>query len=64
MSEYLINIKAIANSDLSKDELESKLVIALYDIDNNVMVLDGQNDNIEIIDYYFTDAEILDITEE
>jgi len=53
---YDINIRASVESKLSKEELESKLVVALYDIENQYSKFDGVDDDLEVVDYERTDA--------
>ena len=53
---YNININAQVKSNLSKKELESKLVVALYDTENQYSKIDGVDDDLEVIDYERTDA--------
>ncbi|MBU4375596.1 hypothetical protein KKH38_03785 [Patescibacteria group bacterium] len=53
---YNININAQVESKLSKKELESQLVIALYNTDTQYSKLDGVDDDLEVADYERTDA--------
>lgn len=56
---YNINIKAEISSNLSKEELEKQLVVALYDTETQFSKLDGVDDDLEVIDYELTEAEEL-----
>ena len=53
---YDINIKVQAESKLSKKELESQLVIALYNAENQYSKFDGVDDDLEVTDYEITEA--------
>ena len=54
---YNIDINAQVESKLSEKELRSRLVIALYDVENQYSKLDGVDDDLEVIDYERTDAK-------
>ena len=56
---YNIDISAQIESRLSKKELRSRLVIALYDVDNQYSKFDGVDDDLEVIDYERTDATLI-----
>ena len=56
MSNYQITIIANANSSLSKEELESMLVASLFDVDTEEKTSDGENSNLQIVDYELTEA--------
>ena len=53
---YDINIRVQAESKLSKKELESQLVIALYNTDTQYSKFDGVDDDLEVVDYKITEA--------
>ncbi|MCK5475396.1 MAG: hypothetical protein KAI71_02340 [Candidatus Pacebacteria bacterium] len=54
---YNIDINAQVESKLSEKELRSRLVIALYDVENQYSKFDGVDDDLEVIDYDRTDAK-------
>lgn len=56
MSNYQITIIANVNSSLSKEDLESKLVASLFDVESEIKVGDGDNDQLQIVDYELTEA--------
>ena len=51
MEKYRITIIAEGMSSLSKDDLQSKLVASLFDIEKEEKVADGERKELEIIDY-------------
>jgi predicted RNA-binding Zn-ribbon protein involved in translation (DUF1610 family) len=53
---YNINIKAQIESNLSEKKLESQLVVALYDTENQYSKFDKIDENLEVIDYELTEA--------
>ena len=53
---YDIDINAQVESKLSEKELRSRLVIALYDVENQSSKFDGVDNDLEVIDYERTDA--------
>jgi len=56
LSNYQITIIANVNSSLSKEDLESKLVASLFDVESEIKVGDGDNDQLQIVDYELTEA--------
>ena len=56
MSNYQITIIANVNSSLSKEDLESRLVASLFDVETEQKTSDGDNDNLYIVDYELTEA--------
>ncbi|MEK6704994.1 MAG: hypothetical protein AAB116_22120 [Candidatus Poribacteria bacterium] len=56
MVTYQIIIVAEAISSLSRKDLESKLVASLFDIESGKKVSDGDNDQLEILNYKLTEA--------
>lgn len=56
MSNYQITIIALVNSSLPKEELESRLVASLFDVETEQKTSDGDNDNLHIVDYELTEA--------
>ena len=56
MSTYKVTIIANVNSSLSNEELESMLVVSLYDIETNEKTSDGENRNLHVVDYELTEA--------
>jgi len=60
MVRYKINIIAEAKSSLSKTDLESSLVVSLFDVETEQKVADGENKQLEIVDYELTEALPID----
>ncbi len=60
MGKYRIAIIAQANSSLCKKDLESRLVASLFDIETGQKVSDGDNDQLEVVDYELTEAAAID----
>ena len=56
MEKYRITIIAEATSSFSKNELESRLVASLFDVETEEKVSDGETDQFEVIDYELTEA--------
>ena len=56
MENYRITIMTTAASSLSPQELEAKLVAALFDVETEVKISDGDNEQFEIVDYELTEA--------
>jgi len=56
MENYRITIMATVVSSLSRRDLEAKLVAALFDIETEVKISDGDNEQFEIVDYELTEA--------
>ena len=56
MENYRITIMAEVVSSLPRKELEEKLVAALFDIETEVKISDGDNDQLEVVDYELTEA--------
>jgi hypothetical protein len=56
LSNYQITIIALVNSSLPKEELESRLVASLFDVETEQKTSDGDNDNLHIVDYELTEA--------
>ena len=56
MENYRITIKAEVVSSLPRENLEAKLVAALFDIETGVKISDGDNKQFEIVDYELTEA--------
>ena len=54
MNNYRINIIAEVMSPLSKNELESKLVVSLFDVETHEKISDGESKKFEVIDYEIT----------
>ena len=57
--QFKITLEANINSNLSAKELNSKLVLALYDTDIWYSKLDWVDDNLEVIDYTLINIEEL-----
>ena len=56
MGTYRITIIAQADSSLSKKDLESRLVASLFDIETRQKISDGDNNQLEVLDYELTEA--------
>ena len=56
MNNYRINIIAEVMLPLSKNELESKLVVSLFDVETHEKISDGESKKFEVIDYEITEA--------
>jgi hypothetical protein len=56
MQDYQITILANVSSSLSKEELENKLVISLFDIETGETVRDGEGSRLKVVDYDLTEA--------
>ena len=56
MENYRITIMATVVSSLSRRNLEAKLVAALFDIETEVKISDGDNEQFEIVNYELTEA--------
>lgn len=61
MAEYQVTIFAEVRSALSETELEKRLVISLFDMENEIAITDGQSPYLEVIDYHVTEARSNDI---
>lgn len=55
-NKYIVNIRAVVYSILNKEELENKLVVSLLNINNETNIHDGETEQLEVVDYYFTEA--------
>jgi len=56
MQNYRITIVAEATSSLSKRDLESRLVASLFDVESEEKVSDGDNSQLEVVEYKLTNA--------
>lgn len=56
MRNYRIAVMAKVVSSLPRQELEAKLVAALFDVETEVKISDGDNEQFEIVDYEVTEA--------
>jgi hypothetical protein len=56
MPNYRVTIFADVESSLLREDLESRLVVSLYDIETEGKVSDGQSEQLEVIDYELTEA--------
>ena len=56
MGNYRITIMAEVASSLPRKDLETKLVAALFDIETEEKISDGDNEQLEIVDYELTEA--------
>ncbi len=60
MNRYKVYINAEVESRLSAKKLSSMLVIALHDIETGFSKLDGIDDDLEVMEYRDTEAEIME----
>jgi hypothetical protein len=56
MTTYQIVVVAEVLSSLSRADLQTKLVAALFDIETGQKISDGDNDQFEIVNYELTEA--------
>jgi len=63
MRTYRITITAQAHSSLCKKDLESRLVASLFDVETGQKVGDGDNDQLEVVDYELTEATTINTEE-
>jgi hypothetical protein len=56
MTKYMIRIIAEVNSSLSKTDLESRLVVSLFDVESEEKLSDGDNNHFCIVDYDLTET--------
>ena len=56
MGNYRITIMAEVTSSLSKKDLEARLVAALFDIETEEKISDGDNEQFQVLDYQLTEA--------
>ncbi len=56
---YKIKIEAKIESNLPREKLESQLVIALHNTENQYSKFDGVDENLEVTDYILTNAKEL-----
>jgi len=56
MDKYRITIIAEATSSLSINELESRLVASLFDLETEEKASDGDSNELQIFDYELTEA--------
>ena len=56
MADYRITIVAKVASSMAREALEAALVVALFDIETEVKISDGDNEQFEVIDYEITEA--------
>lgn len=49
--EYKITLEALIESNLSEEELDKKIVLALYDIETWYSKFDWTDDNLRVVDY-------------
>jgi len=57
MKKYKIFIETDVLSTLPKKQLEERLIVALYEIENDRVICDGENDNLTVLDYIETNAD-------
>ncbi len=60
MGNYRITVIAEAVSSLPRKDLEAKLVMALFDIETGEKISDGDNEQLEIVDYELIEAIPID----
>ena len=56
MENYRITIVATVTSSLARKDLETKLVASLFDVQSEEKISDGENDQLEVVDYELTQA--------
>ncbi|MDP2209490.1 MAG: hypothetical protein Q8K98_12085 [Bacteroidota bacterium] len=56
MENYRIIITATVNSSLSREDLEARLVFSLFDVETEIKISDGDNDQLQVVDYASTEA--------
>jgi hypothetical protein len=56
MKNYRITITATVTSSLSRKDLETKLVASLFDMETEMKISDGDNNQLEVVDYKLTEA--------
>jgi len=56
MGNYKILITATATSSLSREDLESKLVVSLFNVETEMKISDGDNDQLQVVDYALSKA--------
>jgi len=60
MGNYRITVIAEVVSSLPREDLEAELVAALFDIETEEKVSDGDNEQLEVVDYELTEAIPID----
>ncbi len=60
MGNYRITVIAEVVSSLPRNDLEAKSVISLFDIETREKVSDGDNEQLEIVDYELIEAIPID----
>lgn len=56
MENYRIAIVAKVASSLTRKDLETKLVASLFDMESEEKISDGDNEQLEVVDYELTQA--------
>jgi predicted RNA-binding Zn-ribbon protein involved in translation (DUF1610 family) len=57
---YSVLVTATVDSNLSQENLERQLVLALWEgMDEEVFIFDGQTEGLKVIDYQETTAELI-----
>ena len=56
MEKYRITIMAEVASSLPREDLEAKLVAALFDIETEEKTSNGDNKQFQVVDYQLTEA--------
>jgi len=59
MENYKIRIIAKVLSSLPREDLEAKLVAALFDIETEEKISDGDNEQFQVVDYQLTEATLI-----
>jgi len=57
--KYKITVLAEVESSLQKEDLESQLVLSLFDIEAEEKTSDGDNNKLEVTDYDLTEAILI-----
>lgn len=56
MGNYKVIITATVTSSLSREALEAKLVVSLFDMETEMKISDGDNGQLQVVDYALTEA--------
>ena len=56
MPNYRVTILADIESSLPREDLESRLVVSLYNVEMEQTVSDGESEQLAVIDYELTEA--------
>ncbi|MDD5016157.1 MAG: hypothetical protein PHW73_13865 [Atribacterota bacterium] len=56
MGNYIIIIKAEVSSSLTREDLEAKLVVSLFNTEKEEKISDGDGEQLEVVDYNLIEA--------